>query len=109
MPHQANYVAEITTACLVHNTPRVHDPHYHQKSLADRHRSRVGTFGHTCVSHPPVSVAAVAEGLGPSSRWTKHAVGTPSGNGRFAGAFILVCPQTSVFRCSRARQARRIR
>lgn len=68
MPQQANYVAEIATACLVQNTPRVHDPHYRQKSLADRRRARLGTFGHTRVSHLPASVAAVAEGLGPSSR-----------------------------------------
>lgn len=32
-------------------------------------------------SHPPASVAAAAEGLGPSSRCTKQAVGTPRGNG----------------------------
>lgn len=37
--------------------------------FADRTRfsTIIGTFRHVCLSHPPASVAAVAEGLGPSS------------------------------------------
>lgn len=42
------------------------------------------------LAHPPASVAAVAVGLGPSSRCTKQAVGTPRGNGGSSTPLILV-------------------
>lgn len=41
------------------------------------------------LTHPPASVAAVAVGLGPSSRCTKQAVGTPRGNGGSSIELIL--------------------
>ena len=48
-------------------------------------------------SHPPASVAAVAEGLCPSSKRTKQAVGTPIGNGGSSmGVLITYCCTTEV-------------